>query len=67
MTGADKNEYIAGRSRVEYFEDRELDVEKQGGDILDMCRGGFGQRVFKIDLPSRRERRRRTCRVFVTG
>lgn len=55
MTGVDKNEYIAGRSQVEYFEDRELDVEKQGGDVLDMCRGGFGQRVFNSFTASHRQ------------
>lgn len=57
MTGVDKNEYIAGRSQVEYFEDRELDVEKQGGDVLDMCRGGMAG-VMKLELPDRRGRGR---------
>lgn len=47
------NEYMRGTAQTERLEK----LERKGGDVLDMCRGGMAG-VMKLELPDRRGRGR---------
>lgn len=54
------NEYMRGTAQTERLEK----LERKGGDVLDMCRGGMAG-VMKLELPDRRGRGRPRERLWM--